>query len=252
MTEQQSLFPDDPTPCKYPTVAPRSGYKYGCRCGRCSSGQAEWRRDECVELGCHEPRAAVQGARRCAFHLEVRKLLNEERNRERRRVHENDKWIDIPCLVCAEPVRTYRSRQTFVPLCDRHNTYRKAIGRMRRHGAPAELIAHVMQAAERGALTCAACGLPVHVDRFHVDHDHEHCPGEVGCADCVRGVLHPACNLAVGHLERLRRTGVPIMPLLEYSGLIPADPFRSTGRRRPDALCCDLCGKARSGPEQPG
>lgn len=35
-----------------------------------------------------------------------------------------------------------------------------------------------------------------------VDHDHSHCPGKVGCRECVRGLLCSSCNQGVlGHLR---------------------------------------------------
>ena len=36
--------------------------------------------------------------------------------------------------------------------------------------------------------------------RWCVDHDHEHCGPDKGCAECVRGVLCTKCNTAIGSL----------------------------------------------------
>lgn len=35
----------------------------------------------------------------------------------------------------------------------------------------------------------------------HVDHDHNCCPGETSCGECVRGILCAGCNTAVGFIE---------------------------------------------------
>lgn len=51
---------------------------------------------------------------------------------------------------------------------------------------------------------CAIC----HVTPDHftlsmaVDHDHACCPGKKSCGDCVRGILCPFCNNALGGYER--------------------------------------------------
>jgi hypothetical protein len=34
--------------------------------------------------------------------------------------------------------------------------------------------------------------------RLSIDHDHKHCPGERGCAECFRGLLCHKCNTALG------------------------------------------------------
>jgi hypothetical protein len=44
---------------------------------------------------------------------------------------------------------------------------------------------------------CALCGVPYEDKPGHrlaMDHDHRHCPGKVGCAHCVRGMLCNRCN----------------------------------------------------------
>lgn len=45
-------------------------------------------------------------------------------------------------------------------------------------------------------------------ERFHVDHDHACCPGDRSCGRCIRGILCPGCNKALGcardDVKRLR------------------------------------------------
>lgn len=36
---------------------------------------------------------------------------------------------------------------------------------------------------------------------FHVDYDHSCCPGLKSCGSCVRGILCPACNVALGYIH---------------------------------------------------
>lgn len=49
---------------------------------------------------------------------------------------------------------------------------------------------------------CAVCGTdsPGGRGNFHVDHDHECCPGTANsCGQCIRGLLCHACNIMLGN-----------------------------------------------------
>ena len=50
--------------------------------------------------------------------------------------------------------------------------------------------------AEQDGL-CAACLKPITLGSCAVDHDHNHCPGEKGCRECVRGLIHRNCNTGI-------------------------------------------------------
>jgi Recombination endonuclease VII len=49
---------------------------------------------------------------------------------------------------------------------------------------------------------CAVCG-GVNSDgkRLSVDHNHECCPGNFSCGECVRGLLCKHCNYGLGHFR---------------------------------------------------
>lgn len=48
---------------------------------------------------------------------------------------------------------------------------------------------------------CAVClRLFDEDERKDVDHDHTCCPGEISCGSCIRGIVHTACNRALGLL----------------------------------------------------
>jgi len=58
---------------------------------------------------------------------------------------------------------------------------------------------------------CAICLEPF-TKTPQVDHDHECCPGQKSCGNCVRGLLCRRCNIFLGFLELLDRP----MRVLEY------------------------------------
>src|ERR1700727_1589635 len=49
---------------------------------------------------------------------------------------------------------------------------------------------------------CAICRRPPDSGTLLVvDHDHQCCPGDVSCGNCVRGLLCIKCNWALGHMN---------------------------------------------------
>lgn len=56
-----------------------------------------------------------------------------------------------------------------------------------------------MLAAQGGR--CAICGTDEPDGQWNVDHDHLCCPGSRSCGDCVRQILCPPCNRAIGQFD---------------------------------------------------
>lgn len=50
---------------------------------------------------------------------------------------------------------------------------------------------------------CAACGDSLKVENHGtaIDHDHNCCPGNRTCGECIRGILCMSCNLALGMIK---------------------------------------------------
>lgn len=75
--------------------------------------------------------------------------------------------------------------------------------RFERHGITREAYDELLAKSEGLCWICEKSPAVV------VDHDHSCCPGEYGCANCVRGVLCNGCNLALGIMcddpDRLRQ-----------------------------------------------
>jgi hypothetical protein len=54
----------------------------------------------------------------------------------------------------------------------------------------------LMMESQGGA--CAICGTTDPDGTWHIDHDHNCCPGQVTCGECTRGALCANCNRALG------------------------------------------------------
>jgi hypothetical protein len=145
----------------------------------------------------------VKGAKRCSEHLEIE---NERRRvamelAERRRQTK----VTVTCVACATTLERYAYQMPKLPLCKVH----QHLGKLRN-----QLINHRMgdspkaewwlRLAAQDRLTCPICTQVIGLDaEFHVDHDHSCCGrSDGGCPNCVRGVLHARCNVAVGWVEK--------------------------------------------------
>ena len=61
-----------------------------------------------------------------------------------------------------------------------------------RHGITSEQYREILN---RQNGSCAICH---GTNRLSIDHDHNCCPGNFGCAKCVRGILCTRCNFGIG------------------------------------------------------
>lgn len=59
---------------------------------------------------------------------------------------------------------------------------------------------------------CSICDRmfkPGKMDNYHIDHDHDCCPGQSSCGKCVRGLLCHHCNVGLGNfkddIDRMKR-----------------------------------------------
>lgn len=108
--------------------------------------------------------------------------------------HPDQRW----CLDCAEwlPLsafyRTGRDGKYMEARC-------KPCGIVNAHGVTR---AHMVELTGQVTPICGACGS---TENLKVDHDHNHCPAQRGCASCVRGYLCHGCNTAEGLLGSAER-----------------------------------------------
>lgn len=54
------------------------------------------------------------------------------------------------------------------------------------------------------------------------DHDHRHCRRRFGCLQCIRGIVHSACNLAEGKV----RHGMPTVVPANLDAYLSDPPFQ--------------------------
>lgn len=60
----------------------------------------------------------------------------------------------------------------------------------------------VLSLAEAVDWRCPGCSKPLSIDgarTFHLDHDHNCCPGTTSCGKCIRGILCERCNHCLGN-----------------------------------------------------
>jgi hypothetical protein len=58
---------------------------------------------------------------------------------------------------------------------------------------------------------------------FAIDHDHSCCPGAKHCAKCIRGLLCPQCNVAIGYLGDSVSKALGLMSYL-HRRITPTQP----------------------------
>jgi len=132
------------------------------------------------------------------------------------------------CCVCNQPHEWYEETlatcspatqemmRLICVLC--RAPYKSAI---RRHHLNADWARRLILAG-----TCDLCGESLERDgtgrhRGVVDHDHHCCAmGNSGsCGQCVRGVLHPRCNMIVGKVEAIE--GIDLVAVSAYLAPTP-------------------------------
>ena len=69
--------------------------------------------------------------------------------------------------------------------------------RFRKHGTTKENFMNMVEAQGNG---CALCKAPGTWETLVIDHDHQCCPKQFSCGNCIRGALCKKCNTALGLL----------------------------------------------------
>lgn len=193
------------------TVAPCSRPHYAS--GYCNPHWRRWKRsgdpgapeissaiEECSFAGCERARSA-KGL--CASHYAQQRrgnpliALNDRVNPRGRDVDGNKR-----CATC----KAWKPTADFRPVaraadgldsrcasCAHHLSIRTL------YGIGADQYAALLEAQGGG---CAICGGTNESGRaMAVDHDHQCCPEQKACGNCVRGLLCSNCNMGIGLLQ---------------------------------------------------
>ena len=104
------------------------------------------------------------------------------------------------CLVCRNDPEASRERgrRAYRRMAEKESPtqkYDRSL-RKRHHISLAGKLA-ILTADE---FTCLVCGRVIYdVIKAEIDHHHACCDKKMSCGRCIRGVLHPSCNLRLGH-----------------------------------------------------
>lgn len=137
--------------------------------------------------------------------LRGRQKVDRQEPRECSRCHESKPVHQFPseknmesglCKECRAEVRAERWAHT----SDEERAVIYLRQRILAHGITVNAF-DILWARQGGV--CAVCKEPfLDPTKAEIDHDHRHCPGARGCSECVRGLLHRRCNIAVGWAEQ--------------------------------------------------
>lgn len=197
--------------CRFPNVTGASGYRYGCRCTRCSDGHRGWASGTCNHPGCTTAR--VKHRRWCAEH--------QPRLANTRRVISAGH-----CVICASAHNWYESVLEANVRPDVRDFYRQVCSGCRRLDLPT-IKRHSLDSAWAMRLItadrCEMCSEPFSRSAGGrpnrcVDHRHSCCDKQRTCGRCVRGIVCHRCNRDISGVETFIKS-VGLDAVTTYLGL---------------------------------
>lgn len=212
MNEQLSILPEiEQKECEYPLHSAASGFRYGCRCQRCMA----WKRGggvlppTCHIEGCTNLR--LKHRRYCEEHPPEKKATTRVALEAICEIPGCDRritWYESTLRNNREEIRDLYRR-----VCEPHR--RPYMGVIKSHHLNAQQALGLLLVTR-----CSYCGeelvtLSNGRKDVVVDHDHSCCETS-SCGRCVRGFVHPQCNMTIGFLETVERSEVGLERAMEY------------------------------------
>lgn len=135
--------------------------------------------------------------------MRSRKVDISTRFREPRYERERDAFGRLLCTKCEEWLAEEWFGMRESKMTGRYRSYCKRCDTDTRHGVSIDKL-RVLWDHQNGRCPCGTA-LIRHGERhlaYHIDHDHTCCSGTSrSCGKCVRGLLCPSCNIAIGMAE---------------------------------------------------
>jgi len=112
------------------------------------------------------------------------------------------------CSNCEEtkPLEDFYKTSSYCKVC------MSALQLKRKYGIDQSTWENIFASQDFSCLICSELVKDNHKNQWPVDHDHSCCAGSTTCGNCLRAILCPRCNVAVGYLE----THPDIQSLLDY------------------------------------
>lgn len=160
-------------------VLRRLGYKSD----HTSTKLAKWAQDQDIVLPFLGLRSSAQGCSWCVSCQQDLKVEQFTKNSNR------SNGLDNQCRSCKKAA--HRKHKQAHP-----EYYRER--ELAKYGLTSDSY-RVLLESQGGV--CNICKSPPKAKRLNVDHDHLCCPRGGSCGKCIRGLLCPACNIALGWYE---------------------------------------------------
>lgn len=151
----------------------------------------------CSVEGCDKNVARLEWCRR---HYRFNRLYGDPNYEAQTRFREPENRTSKICITCKEdkPIGNFSTRgpkanNRTINECKTCFNFKSSLARY------SLTIEQYQELVDKYDGACYICDrVP---NKLFIDHDHSCCPGTKSCGRCVRGLLCPGCNMAIGNLR---------------------------------------------------